>query len=127
MELIKLLTDQLGVSQDQAKGGAGLLFRLAKDKLSSDEYSQITDQVPGVDELSRSAPESGVLGSTLGGLVSGLSGGKTDIGDLAGLVGGFAKLGMDADTLGKFVPIILSFVKGKGGDAAKGLLSKVLA
>jgi len=30
MELVKLLTEQLGVSPDQAQGGAGLLFKLAK-------------------------------------------------------------------------------------------------
>lgn len=33
MELIQQLVSNLGVSEDQAKGGAGLLFNLAKDKL----------------------------------------------------------------------------------------------
>jgi hypothetical protein len=28
--------------------------------------------------------------------------------------------------ISKFVPVILSFVKGKGGDAPKGILEKVL-
>ena len=33
MELIQQLVSSLGVNEDQAKGGAGLLFNLAKDKL----------------------------------------------------------------------------------------------
>ncbi len=126
MELIKLLTDQLGISDEQARGGAGLLFNLAKEKLGSGEFGQITAHLPEADHLADSAPGSGMLGSALSGLASSLSGGKSDLGDLAGLVGGFAKLGLDADMLGKFVPIVLSFVKGKGGDAVHNILSKVL-
>ena len=34
MELIDQLTSNLGVNETQAKGGAGLLFKLAKDGLS---------------------------------------------------------------------------------------------
>ena len=90
MELIKLLTDQLGISQDQAQGGAGLLFKLAKEKLESDEFGQISSKVPEADALAASAPGSGFLGSALGGLASSLSGGKSDLSNLAGLVGGFS-------------------------------------
>ena len=37
MELVRLLTEQLGVSPDQAQGGAGLLFKLAKEGIPSRE------------------------------------------------------------------------------------------
>jgi len=126
MELIKMLTDQLGISDDQAQGGAGLLFKMAKEKLGSGDFGQIAAHVPEAERLADSAPDSGMLGSALGGLASSLSGGKSDLGNLAGLVGGFTKLGLDADMLGKFVPIVLSFVKGKGGDGVQNILSKVL-
>jgi len=126
MELIKMLTDQLGISDEQAEGGAGLLFKMAKEKLGSEEFEQVADHVPEAGNLADTAPGSGLLGSTLGGLASSLSGGKSDLGGLAGLVGGFTKLGLDADMLSKFVPIVLSFVKGKGGDAVGNILSKVL-
>ena len=35
-ELIQQLVSQLGVQPDQAQGGAGLLFKLAQDRLGGD-------------------------------------------------------------------------------------------
>lgn len=127
MELIKQLSEQLGVSQDQAQGGAGLLFQLAKDKLGTDDFSQIAQQVPGVDSLVELAPGSGMLGSAIKGLASNLGGSNASLGDLAGLAGGFSKLGLDSGMIGKFIPVILSFVHEKGGDTVKGKLSNVLS
>ncbi len=126
MELVRLLTEQLGVSPDQAQGGAGLLFKLAKDKLGTDDYSQIARQVPGIDSLVESAPGPGMLGSALKGFASNIGGGNADVGNLAGLAGGFSKLGLDTGMISQFIPVILSFVQSKGGDALKGTLSKVL-
>ena len=118
MELIDQLTNNLGVSETQAKGGAGLLFKLAKDKLSGGDFSKVSAAVPGIDGLIGAAPsDGGVLGG-LGKMVGG--------GGLAGLAGGFSKLGLDAGMIGKFVPIVLSFLQRKGGDQVKGLLEKVL-
>jgi hypothetical protein len=126
MELIKMLTDQLGVSEDQAKGGAGLLVKLAKDKLSGDEFSEITNSIPGLDGLTSSAPKSGGIAGALGGLASSFGGGAGSLGNIASLAGGFKKLGLNADMVSKFIPIVLSFAQSKGGDTAKNLLSKVL-
>ena len=125
MELIKLLTEQLGISQDQAQGGAGLLFKLAKEKLGSGDYSQLAQQVPGIQSLVEAAPDSGLLGSALKGLAANL-GGNEDLGNLAGLAGGFSKLGLDSGMVGKFIPVVLSFVQGRGGDGVKGILANVL-
>ena len=43
-ELIGQLVQKLGIQEDQAKGGAGLLLKLAQSKLGSD-FSQIADAV----------------------------------------------------------------------------------
>jgi hypothetical protein len=118
MELVDLLTKNLGVSEAQAQGGAGLLFKLAKEKLSGGDFGKVSAAVPGIDKLIGAAPSAGVLGG-LGKMFGG-------VGGLASLAGGFSKLGLDAGMIGKFVPIILSFVQSKGGDAVKGILEKVL-
>lgn len=39
MGLVQLLTENLGVQESQAQGGAGLIFQLAKDKLGEDDGS----------------------------------------------------------------------------------------
>ncbi len=125
MELISQLTSSLGIGEDQAKGGAGLLFNLAKDKLGAGDFAKVADAVPGMDGLLDAAPSSGGgIGGMLGGLASSIGGG--DLGDLAKLAGGFDKLGLDAGMIQKFLPIVLDFVGQKGGDTVKNLLSGVL-
>jgi hypothetical protein len=124
MDLIEMLTRNLGVSKAQAEGGAGLLLKQAKDKLSGDDFSKVSAAVPGIEGLLGAAPASG--GGLMGGmgkLASGL-GGKA--GGLLSLAGGFSKLGMDSSMIGKFVPVILSFVKSKGGAGVSDILAKVL-
>jgi hypothetical protein len=122
MELLQLLTDNLGVSQEQAQGGAGLLFQLAKDKLGSGDFQQVANAVPGIDDLMDKAPGSGPMGA-LGGLASSIGGGS--LGNLAGLAAGFSQLKLDSGMITKFVPVILSFVQSKGGDGVKDLLASV--
>jgi hypothetical protein len=65
--LIQQLVSQLGVQEGQARGGAGLLFKLAKDRLGSGEFSQIAQKVPGAEELSKEAPKSGGMMGAMGG------------------------------------------------------------
>ena len=50
MELIQQLISNLGINEEQAKGGAGLLFNLAKEKLDSGDFQQLADKVPGITE-----------------------------------------------------------------------------
>ncbi|ACF10968.1 conserved hypothetical protein [Chlorobaculum parvum NCIB 8327] len=126
MELLNMLTSQLNVSEQQASGGAGLLFKLAQEKLGAGEFSQITEAIPGIDRLISSAPDSGGLSSVLGGLASSFGGSGGQLGNLVSLAGGFSKLNLDADMIAKFVPIVLSFVKSQGGDALEGMLANVL-
>lgn len=140
MELVNQLVQQLGINQQQASGGLGLIMGLAKDKLGGD-FGSLAQHVPGVESLIDAAPKpsgatgaasvvGGGIGSALG-AVSGLLGGKAggaigSLGNLASLAGGFKQLGLDAGMIGKFAPIVLNFFQSKGGDSAKALLGQVL-
>jgi hypothetical protein len=126
MELIQMLTSQLGVSDEQAKGGAGLLLKMAKGKLGGADFSQIAGAIPDIEKLISSAPKSGGIVGALGGLASSLGGGAGKLGNIASLAGGFKKLNLDSGVIAKFIPVILSFVQSKGGDAVKGILEKAL-
>ena len=124
MELLNMLTSQLGVNQEQAAGGAGMIFDLAKEKLGGD-FSQISSAIPEVEGLIDKAPDTGGgLMGAIGGLASSFGGDK--LGNLASLAGGFSKLDLDVGMISKFAPIILDYVKDQAGDGAMGLLSKVL-
>ncbi|MCU7915076.1 MAG: DUF2780 domain-containing protein [Candidatus Thiodiazotropha sp. (ex Gloverina cf. vestifex)] len=125
MELVQQLVAGAGVSQSQAEGGAGLLFGLVKDKLSSGDFSQVASAVPGIDNLIDSAPSSGGgLGGLLGGVASAM--GANQLGNLASLASGFSKLDLDSGMIGKFVPIVLSYLQSQGGDSVTSLVSRVL-
>jgi len=126
MELLQILTTQLGVSETQAKGGSGLLFKLAKEKLGSDEFGKVAAAVPGVDDLISAAPEPGGVTGALGGLASSLGGGAGQLGNLASLASGFKNLNLDPSMVGKFIPVVMTFVQSKGGDTVKSILQKVL-
>ena len=124
-ELIGQLVSKLGVQEGQAKGGAGLLFKLAKDKLGGD-FSKVAAAVPGVNDMMSAAPQAGGAAKLVGGLLGAMGGKAQGLAGLASLAGGFSQLKLDSWMVTKFVPIILEFVKGKGGAEVVGLLSKVL-
>ena len=125
MELVQQLISNLGLSEEQAQGGAGLLLGLLKDELSETDFAQVSGAVPDSEGLIDKAPEAGGgLGGLLGGVAASLGG--SQLGDLASLAGGFSKLGLDADMIGKFIPILLSFLESEGGEDLAGIVSKVL-
>ncbi len=124
MELVQQLVSSTGVTEQQAEGGAGLIMGLLKDQLSSGDYSQLADAVPGVDSLIDSAPSAGGVGGLLGSVAGALGGG--DLGSLAKLAGGFSDLGLDSGMLGKFVPVVLAFIQDKGGEGLAGIVANVL-
>jgi hypothetical protein len=125
LELIQQLVADAGVSEEQAQGGAGLLFGLLKDKLSSGDFAQVAEAVPNVEDLVSAAPEGGSgLGGLLGGVVSSFAGSQA--GNLASLAGGFSKLGLDPEMISKFVPVVLSFLESRGGEGLAQIVSKVL-
>lgn len=113
MELIQTLATQLGISEAQARSGAGILLGFAKEKLDAGTFSQITQAVPGLAELipAETAAADGGLGGLLGGL--GAAFGGESIGNLASLAGKFADQGLDGSTVGSFLPALLDFLRGK--------------
>jgi hypothetical protein len=126
MDLVKMLTSQLGVSDKQATGGAGLILQLAKSKLGGADFGKVASAIPDVEKLLSAAPKSGGIAGAIGGLTSSLGGGAGQLGNIAALAGGFKKLDLDPGLISKFVPIILQFVQSKGGSNVKGILEKVL-
>ncbi len=126
MDLINMLTQNLGISDSQAEGGTGLLLDLAKKQLAGGDFSKIASAIPNADTLMKNAPEASGLGSMLGGL-GGMLGGKAgNLGNLAALAGGFSKLDMDGDMIKKFLPVVMSYLKEQGGDEVEGILKKFL-
>ena len=113
-ELIGALTKELGVTADQARGGAGSVFSLAKTKLSPGDFAQVSKAVPNMDALLKAAP---ALGS---------AGGLGSLGAMAALAPAFQKLGISPAVAAKFIPVITQFVSSKGGAEVAKLLASAL-
>jgi len=125
--LVDALVQQLGVTPAQAQGGAGALFQAAKSRMTDEAFNTVAQSVPGMDQLLAAAPQSGASSGLAGGL-SALAGDKAgSLGSLASLASSFQQLGLSSDMVGKFVPVVVDYVKQSGGEAAASLLSSALA
>ncbi len=121
--LVEQLTSRVGVSGEQAAGGAGALFKLAKQRLSPADFVEVSDAVPDMGTLLQAAPQGGgALGAA-----SSLLGGGNSLGDLAGLAASFETLGMSQDLISEFVPVVLEYVETNGSRHAMELLQGVLS
>jgi hypothetical protein len=120
-ELVGALTKELKVTPEQAAGGAGSLFSLAKTRLKPEEFTKVSAAVPGMDGLMKSAPkqENSMLSSATSAIPGKSSG-------LASVAAQFKSLGLSPDMAAKFVPVLTKFVSAKGGAAVGSLLAGAL-
>jgi len=122
MDLVQTLVSQLGVSEEQASGGAGMLLKIAKDRLGQQDFSKVAGAVPNAEGMIASAPTEG--GGGMMGMLGKAMGSQG--GDMAALIGGFSKLGLSPDMIQKFIPVIMGFVQQKGGPEAAEALQKAV-
>jgi len=123
-ELVGALTKQLKIKPEQAIGGAGALFGVAKMKMKPEDFLKISNSVPGMDDLLKAAPGIGGGGgsdplSQIGAALPGKAG------TIAQAAGAFKQLGLSPQVAAKFLPIMTQFVKLKGGSNVAGLLGGV--
>ena len=128
-DLTGLLTQQLGVSQSQAEGGAGAIFQMAKSNMQDAAFSKVSSSVPGMQTLLAAAPaaKSVASGKGLGGLAS-MAGAAVggNAGNLLGLAGSFQQLGLAPDMAQKFMPIVIQYVQESGGNTVSSALQAAL-
>jgi hypothetical protein len=117
--LLTTLGSQLNVTPEQAVGGAGAMLGLARNQLSGQDFSALSKNVPGLDQIAGNSAISGLsgLGGLLGGgvdknpLLNGLLGNVKDTKDLNNA---FSALGMDTGMIGLFAPVILQYLGQQG-------------
>jgi Protein of unknown function VcgC/VcgE (DUF2780) len=124
--LVDLLSSQLGITQTQAQGGAGSIFQAAKQNLSAEDFASVAKAVPGMNKMLAAAPKIEKGADSLGGLSSMLGDSSKKLGSVANLASSFKKLGLSGDMVGQFTPIILNYVKQKGGEVVMNLLKGAL-
>ena len=115
---------ELNVTPQQAVGGTGAMLGLAKNQLSSTDYSELAKSVPGIDKLSGGG-ELGALAGLLGssGKAAGLDNALGAVKNTNDLNNAFSALGMDSGMIGQFAPVLLQYLgqQGVGGSLLESL------
>jgi len=106
-----LLQGGLDVTEDQADGSIGSMMSLASQKLSAGDYDKFANMIPGADKYLESAKSLGAVAEPL-----------ASLGDFNNAL---SSLGISAETVEKYVPMITEYVGKLGGDDATKLLSKI--
>jgi hypothetical protein len=121
--LLPALKDSVGVSSSQAEGGAGSIFSLVTDNLSTDDFSSLAGMVPGLnmDSLIKAAPAVAESGSSLTGML-GSSGGS--IAGVTKVYDQFKSLGLSTEQLTGYVTVIKGYLQSEGGESAVDLFKK---
>ena len=129
MSLIQELMQRTGITQEQATGAAGAVFKFAKEKLSGAEYSQLADALPdNVDGLAAQASNGNGGASGWKGAVSAAASSlgilACGFGKIAGLVCMVCQLGFDSSKVTQIVETVKSYAEQHGGPAIRNLLAK---
>jgi uncharacterized phage infection (PIP) family protein YhgE len=106
---------ELNLTPQQLLGGTGAMLGLAKNQLSSTDYSELAQSVPGIDMLSGGG-ELGTIAGLLGssGKVAGLDNVLGNVKDTNDLNNAFSALGMESGMIGQFAPLILQYLGQQG-------------
>jgi len=110
--LTNLLMSKLGITENQAKGGLGSYLTLAKEKLAKGDFEKITALLPGASKYMDTAKQLGAVAGPLG--------------NLAGLNGALAKLGMKPEAISAFAPAVTDYIGKAGGSDVSSMLTSAL-
>lgn len=120
--LVDILVHRLGVSPQQALGGAGAIFQVAQSNMNPQAFANLSKSIPGMSVMLGAAPAmsgSGALSSITGGSSSA-------VGNVAGLAASFQQLNLSPDMVGRFIPVVTNYVRQTSGQATADLLQSAL-
>lgn len=114
--LVSMVSDNLGVTEEQSQGGVASIFDYAKDNLSSGDYSQLASSLPGLDSLMDYVPDvssdSSSKSSAMSGLLNKASEYSSSLSSINELKKQFEALGLDSDMISSFVTQINAYLSG---------------
>ncbi len=116
--LTEALVGQLGVSQQQALGGAGTIFQVAKSNMTQEAFGSLSQSVPGMSDMLAAAPQIGGVGM--------LGGAGGTIGTMQTLYSSFRQLNLSPDMVNRFIPVVVDYLNTTSGQVTSNLLRSAL-
>lgn len=120
--LTDVLVRQLGVSQQQALGGAGAIFQTAKAKMAPQAFNNLSQSVPGMSEMLAAAPQ--ISGSLSG--AGSVPPGNGTVDSMTSLAASFQQLNLPQSMVNQFIPVVVDYVRNASGPMTANLLQSAL-
>lgn len=128
--LVGMLTSGLGVNTGQASGGMGALLNYAKNNISTEQFGQLAESLPGVEGLVSQMPDISQLssgsGDSLGGLMDKASEYSESLQAINTVTKQFEALGLKPEMITSFINSAQSYLNTEQGQTAKKLLTSSL-
>lgn len=120
--LTDVLVSQLGVSRQQALGGAGAIFQAAKARMAPQAFNNLSQSVPGMSEMLAAAPQ---LRGPLSGSAS-VPPGNGTVDSMTSLAASFQQLNLPQSMVNQFIPVVVDYVRNASGPMTANLLQSAL-
>ena len=121
--MLSALTDNLGVTSDQAKGGLASLLNYAQNNVTSDSFAQLKQQIPGVDSLMGSLPDiSNMQQNGLSGLLDRAAEYSESFKAINDLKKQFEAIGLEPQMIMSYIEQAQSYLDTDEGQQAKQML-----
>jgi len=124
-DLVEFLVERLSVDSNQALGGLGVIFAFAQQRMSPEEFMQLSGSVPAMDQYLAAVPQS-PSGFHLDLSTSATDGKTLEPDGLSSLDTSFQALGMNPEMVFKFVPTVLQYFQQRGELTEMSLLENAL-
>ncbi|GGD72011.1 hypothetical protein GCM10011357_28790 [Lacimicrobium alkaliphilum] len=127
-QLVATLTRNLDVSTEQAEGGLGALLGYVEKSLSSSQFEQLSQLLPGVKEMISSAPDVSNLKSAEGldSLIDSISEHNDLLKSINEVKKQFNTLGLSTEQIGLYIQQLQQYLDSEQGQQIRVLINKGL-
>ncbi|MFT5210790.1 MAG: hypothetical protein ACI9CE_002521 [Flavobacterium sp.] len=124
LSLSSMVSSQLGVSQDQAQGGLGVLFGMAKSSLADADFAQISQQVPNMNTRLKAAPAISEKAAGLSSLMGSAGKYANTLQSSTKAYSQFKSLGLNIEQIPQYISVTNTFLESQGNDNIATLFTK---
>lgn len=121
--LTNVLVSQLGVTPQQALGGAGAIFQAAKANMTQQAFSTLSQSVPGMSNMLAAAPQ---ISQPLSGATSLLGQTGSALNTMTSLAASFRQLNLSPTMVDQFIPVVVNYIQTTSGQMTANLLQSAL-
>jgi len=129
--LVDTVSDTLNVSETQSEGGIASIMNYVQGNLSSGDYAQLANSIPGIDGLLENVPSlssdtAASSSSSLSGLLNKASEYSSTLKSLNDLKQQFEALGLSTDMIASFATQISSYLNVNADEETRALFKSGL-